>query len=57
MLLVGQTGQPVVEPWYTLVRTAETPLDKKRIELIVEEELTRIPQITEALLERKVRLY
>ena len=57
VLLVGQTGQPVVEPWHTLIRTAETPLDEKRIELIVEEELTRIPQITEALLERKVRLY
>jgi len=57
VLLVGQTGQPVVEPWHTLIRTAETPLDEKRIKLIAEEELTRIPQITEALLERKVRLY
>lgn len=57
VFLASQTGQPVVEPWHTLIRTAETPLNEKRIELIVEEELTRIPQITEALLERKVRLY
>ena len=57
VLLVSQTGQPIVEPWYTLVRTDGTPLDEKGIELIVEEELARIPQITEALLENQVRLY
>ena len=57
VLLVSQTGQPVVEPWHTLVRTAKTSLDEKRIERIVEEELARIPEITEALLERKVKLY
>lgn len=57
VFLVSQTGQPVIEPWHTLVSTAETSLDEKHIERIVEEELTHIPQITEALLERKVRLY
>lgn len=58
VLLVGQTGQPIVDPWYTLIRTSEMfLLTKKRIVQIVEEEVMQIPEITGLLLERKIRLY
>lgn len=56
VLLVSQAGQPLVEPWQTMIRLADE-FDEKRVTQIVEEELARIPDITEALLEKKVRLY
>jgi S-adenosylmethionine synthetase len=56
VLLVSQAGQPLLEPWQTIVRLAHVN-DEKRIAWIVEEELARIPDITDALLKKTVRLY
>lgn len=56
VLLVSQAGQPLVEPWQTIVRLANK-YDEKRVAWIVEEELARIPDITERLLAKTVRLY
>lgn len=56
VLLVSQAGQPLVEPWQTIVRLAHKH-DEKRVTWIVEEELARIPNITDALLAKTVRLY
>jgi len=56
VLLVSQAGQPLVEPWQTIVRVANK-YDEKRVAWIVEEELARIPDITEALLAKTIRLY
>jgi len=56
VLLVSQAGQPLVEPWQTIVRITHNQ-DEKRVAWIVEEELARIPDITEALLAKTIRLY
>lgn len=56
VLLVSQAGQPLLEPWQTIVRLAYVN-DEKRVAWIVEEELARIPNITDALLRKTVRLY
>ena len=56
VLLVSQAGQLLVEPWQTIVRVANK-YDEKRVVWIVEEELARIPDITEALLAKTVKLY
>lgn len=56
VLLVSQTGQPLTEPWQTIIRLAHQH-DEKRVTRIVEEELARIPNITEALLAKTVKLY
>lgn len=56
VLLVSQAGQSLLEPWQTIVRLAHMR-DEKRIAWIVEEELARIPDITDALLKKTVRLY
>ena len=55
VLLVSQAGQPLIEPWQTIVRLANKH-DEKRVAWIVEEELARIPDITEALLAKPIRL-
>jgi S-adenosylmethionine synthetase len=55
-LLVSQAGQLLVEPWQTIIRVAHNH-DEKRVAWIVEEELARIPDITEALLAKTIRLY
>jgi S-adenosylmethionine synthetase len=56
VLLVSQAGQPLLEPWQMIVRLAHAR-DEKSIAWIVEEELARIPDITDALLKKTVRLY
>jgi len=56
VLLISQAGQPLVEPWQTIVRIAHNH-DEKRVMWIVEEELSRISDITEALLAKTIRLY
>ena len=56
VLLVSQACQPLVEPWQTIVRIAHN-YDEKRVAWIVEGELARIPDITEALLAKTIRLY
>ncbi len=56
VLLVSQAGQLLVEPWQTIIRIAHSH-DEKRVAWIVEEELAHIPDITEALLKKTVRLY
>ncbi len=56
VLLVSQAGQPLVEPWQAMVRLVDA-FDEKRVTQIVEEELMRIPDITEALLAKSIRLY
>jgi S-adenosylmethionine synthetase len=56
VLLVSQAGQPLLEPWQTIVRLAHVN-DEKRVAWIVEEELARIPDITDALLKKTIRLY
>lgn len=56
VLLVSQAGQPLVEPWQTIIRLTHKH-DEKRVTWIVEEELARIPNITDALLAKTVRLY
>lgn len=56
VLLISQAGQPLIEPWQTIVRLAHQH-DEKRIAWIVEEELAQIPNITKALLAKTIRLY
>lgn len=56
VLLVSQSGQPLIRPWQTIIRFAHQH-DEKRVTWIVEEELARIPDITESLLAKNIRLY
>lgn len=56
VLLVSQAGQPLLRPWQTIIRLAHVR-DEKRIMWIVEKELARILDITDALLKKTVRLY
>lgn len=56
VLLVSQAGQSLLEPWQTIVRLAHKH-DEKRVTWIVEEELAHIPDITDALLKKTLRLY
>lgn len=56
VLLVSQAGQYLIEPWQTIIRLAHQ-YDEKRIKWIVEEELASIPNITEDLMKKKIKLY
>jgi len=56
VILISQAGQLLIEPWQTIIRLAHQ-YDKKHIIWIVQEELARIPDITEALLAKNIRLY
>lgn len=56
VLLVSQAGQSLLEPWQTIVRLSHTH-DENRVTWIVEEELAHIPDITDVLLKKTLRLY
>jgi len=57
VFLVSQAGQPIIDPWSTMIRTSQHFVDKTLISQIAEEELNNIPNITEDLLMRKIQLY
>lgn len=57
VILVSQAGRPLTDPWTVMIRTAQQDIDRPFVAQIVEQEIERIPKITEALLLKKIRLY
>ena len=57
VFLVGQNGRCLTKPWKTIVRVYQSRLNKRFLKSIVEEELDKIPGITQELLKKEIPLY
>ncbi|MEM2661611.1 MAG: methionine adenosyltransferase [Nitrososphaeria archaeon] len=57
VFLVGQNGRDLLSPWKSIVRIYGSRPNKELISSIIEEKLEEIPDITQKLLRKEIRLY
>lgn len=55
--LVSQSGRDLVDPWFSIIALPKSCKHKKEINNLISAELSKIPELTQGLLEGKYRLY